>query len=800
MKERFFYSPSFLPWQISVVFFITGLFCTKLFLGGILFSSVLLLILWLNRVKFNLLVFFFVFLAGFMYGKVFLPLPKIKENVVLPKEKIFLRAKIEKVLLKPNKTLVMVVDDLKYFRGRRIKKLYGKGIWIWKNFSFIPSSGQIVKGKVFIRPIRGFLNPGGRDIKKYWASKGVFYKIFTYGKSSRLYFYGKRNFLDLIREKIRLKILKSYRETQGRGLLLTLLLGDKSEVSDATLSLIREGSLSHCFALSGMHLGFILFFGWIGAWLLGVFLPEIFYHIPRYKLTILISVPFVLFYLLLNHHVPSLLRSGLMFFFMSGLFLAGRPSFLIDGIFLSLLVFVFLLPNQLFEISLQLSYSAIISIAILLPYLYKLSVYLKNKILKFFLFTLGISLIAMIGVFPLICYYFGKTSFSLYLNLIFIPVIGWISLPSGIIGLIFSFIPFLEVLSKFFISLSIKSLDFLIAVLEFLKNHHLLNYVILPKPGWIEVLGFWIFCIGIFLVFKEKKNLIVIAIGLCMIFLPYSVNKLIQRRYLFNLTVLDVGDGESYLIKTKKGEKILINGGGTRFLKYGFGESIIANAITYRDLPKIKYVILTYPRFNRIRGLYFLLDHFYVDEFIYSGELPKNKWDMKVFLKTLKRLKNVKVVKKEAVLNEGELVFEIFRPLDLYKTKSKAPLWILLRKKGNKKYFSVFLSKIPDFPERIQRDLKVYILVTYFSRFDNLKRLKTLCKIINPKAVIISCGNKEICDAIYNTLKKLNIKVFSTADRGFIEVWVRSDSVKIKTFNKTFYFIPDLSYKLNRSF
>jgi competence protein ComEC len=132
-----------------------------------------------------------------------------------------------------------------------------------------------------------------------------------------------------------------------------LTLGDKRGLGD--YAAFQEAGLAHLLALSGLHVA-----------LLAAFLVLLLFPLgpPRYLLALL----GLLLYLLLAGPTPSLVRATLMAgLSLLGLFLGLGRAGLLSALGVAFLLQVLLAPWSLHSLSLQLSYLAVLGIALLLP-------------------------------------------------------------------------------------------------------------------------------------------------------------------------------------------------------------------------------------------------------------------------------------------------------------------------------------------------------------------------------------------------------------------------------------------------
>ena len=132
--------------------------------------------------------------------------------------------------------------------------------------------------------VRGFINPEGWDTRFHWRCRNVFFRAYTRGEKADIRLTGQpdnpRSWS--FRQHLRQVMLQSP-ASPGRGLLLALLTGDRSDLHASTVDVLRQASLSHSLALSGLHLGIAASLGFLLASLLARLRPSILLRLPRPK-------------------------------------------------------------------------------------------------------------------------------------------------------------------------------------------------------------------------------------------------------------------------------------------------------------------------------------------------------------------------------------------------------------------------------------------------------------------------------------------------------------------------------------
>ena len=139
---------------------------------------------------------------------------------------------------------------------------------------------------------------------------------------------------------------------RGRGLALALLLGDRKELHYSLKENFKKSGLSYLLALSGFHVSFF-----------SLVLLLFFKLIMGYNRSLVFVMVILIGYLLLTGFLPSLTRAIIMFFVALLFFKIGRFSLLLI-LMSSFLIHMILFPSDFYQFSFQLSYLAMLGIAL----------------------------------------------------------------------------------------------------------------------------------------------------------------------------------------------------------------------------------------------------------------------------------------------------------------------------------------------------------------------------------------------------------------------------------------------------
>ena len=85
------------------------------------------------------------------------------------------------------------------------------------------------------------------------------------------------------------------------------------------------------------------------------------------------------------------------------------------------------------------------------------------------------------------------------------------------------------------------------------------------------------------------------------------------------VTFLSVGQGDGALIEFPDGKTMLVDGGGGRNPDFDIGEKVVAPFLSYRSIDRLDYVVLSHAQLDHMGGLGFIVENFDVGEFWWNG-------------------------------------------------------------------------------------------------------------------------------------------------------------------------------------
>ncbi|MGQ9799163.1 MAG: DNA internalization-related competence protein ComEC/Rec2, partial [Ignavibacterium sp.] len=450
---------------------------------------------------------------------------------------------------------------------------------------------------------RDVRNPGEFDYRKFLFSKGIGGIINSYDSASIVILNKDFDFVkDLIfqsRKSID-KLIHKLHNNQTAGLLRGLLLADRTEIDYETKQNFVNSGVIHILAVSGLHVGYILLFFIVVFGRFNIYLRSILTIIGLLCFMIITGIP------------ASVFRATLMSIILIVAFLTGRSTNLLNSIALSAVIILLVKPSEILNPGFQLSYSAVLSIALIYPVIQKVinETAIKNSLVKNVLLFIGVSLSAQIGTLPFTLAYFNKLSLiSLFANLFVIPMAGIIvglAIVTLIIGSIFASIAiYLAIVNNIVTSLMMDLVRFSGSLnFAFIRIN---NFSLLDSIFFYSFISLLIYTYKISEKFLFKLLISLVAFANIYLFTQFDDKKLLPDG-LLSVLMIDVGQGDSFLIKFPNGQTALIDAGVVDPF-FDTGERIIIPLLDYLGIDKIDFGFVSHLDIDHYGGFASLIHH-----------------------------------------------------------------------------------------------------------------------------------------------------------------------------------------------
>lgn len=578
---------------------------------------------------------------------------------IAARDKVRISGSIDEVVTRPDKRERIILSRIKIRDGSTEMRLPGRMVVNWYQARRFVLPGREMAFTSRVKPVHSLANQGVWNSEFYWHKQNVFWRSYAVKSKSDVTLSKGADFWAQKRFELIKAVESGIDSLSGvwpekeieriKGISLALLFGERFYLENDFVDRVRRASLGHSLALSGMHLGMIVFVGWLVAGAAGSLFPRIYISLPRPKLAFFLAFPLCLLYVWLGQAPHSLVRSGLMFFFWGIFVCFGRSRNLTDALFAALAFILIINPLALFDLSLQLSALAVAGICVFQPtmsaVLNRVPCLFLRPAAFYFLGLLMITLAVNIFLLPVQSWTFGYLSGHLYLNLLWIPLLGMFILPLVFLGLLAGLL--FPAAAPFFYWAAGMIINPFADFLAFMDSHHWLDPFLVIRPGWGLMIAYYFFLLLIVCLFCYQRITRTIAVSAVLVLLAAAAPYLrdIPDKST-RLQLMDVGQGQCAFVRSPQGEFTIIDGGGSWNLDYDLGRRVVAPALSWRRCPRAKNCILSHGDIDHMRGLYYPLAHADIGTFWFNGIWP-DKLDGKLLFRSLDRGdESVRVLRK----------------------------------------------------------------------------------------------------------------------------------------------------------
>lgn len=462
-------------------------------------------------------------------------------------------------------------------------------------------------------------NPGEFDLRNYLQLKGIFAQCLV-DDSTRMLIDGRRGnwFLASLIYPLRRSIshfLDSLIGGEESKFLRGLAIGDRSEISPEVKTSFINSGVMHILAVSGLHVGLItiIFLGLLNA----LRIPE--------KPKVILLCAFLIFYIFLTGSAPSVVRAVVMAIVVLGAKLFERKSDILNSLAFAALVVLMVDAQQLFMAGFQLSFAAVLSIALLYPKFYSLEKNLpetlrQKSFVKAIFSLICVSLSAGLGTLPFTSFYFGKIPvIGLLANLVIVPMSG-IVLALGVTTIVVSFL--WTSLASFYAEAARLSASVLLESVKFFGNLSF-SYVDAHFTLWQTLIYYALLVVVVNVGWFTLKRFILFILVLLNLVVYGWLFGLLGNSSQLRITFLDVGQGDAIFLECPDGKNILIDA-GPRTLNTDAGRRFIIPFLKGKRVAHLDVVVVSHPHSDHLGGIPTVLRHFSIGQVIDAGSIVRS--------------------------------------------------------------------------------------------------------------------------------------------------------------------------------
>jgi len=442
-------------------------------------------------------------------------------------------------------------------------------------------------------------NPHQFDYSAYQKRKGIIGTISTAygGKAAPTGENRGKTFLKMAFAVKKRMLLAIENLPPKQGVFITgMLFGDKGNLSYQDRSILSQTGLMDAFAVSGVHVGFVVLFTLSLAHGLGL---------KKTGRLILVSVV-MCFYAAVSGFTPSVVRSGVMAILGLLAFSFGAKKDFLTALAAAALTLLFWNPQNVFDAGFQLSFLAAGGVIYLSPALTGLWTG-GRKVWQ----AAAAAASAQLALMPLLAYYF---------NILTVSGIVLGIAASGLVGLVVLLGLFSLMLCPVSINLAVIPLYLAgVAVEGIWQAAGIISrfpgsYLIVKTPSLMVIFLFYAFLLFLPVLVNrtwgKKFSAAFVVFLICLIAFPWGNHRL-------NVTFLDVGQGDCIFVQTPGKRNVLIDGGGRPARSsYDVGERVVLPFLKSLGISHLDLVINTHPHDDHVNGLKAVLRDMKVDQVV----------------------------------------------------------------------------------------------------------------------------------------------------------------------------------------
>lgn len=606
------------------------------------------------------------------------------------------------------------------------------------------------------------MNPKQFNYRNYLKSKNIYFTSNslknTIKENETTFFYKLKSGFYTYVENLFDKNLSKNNSSFAKSVVLA-----KTEYIDDEIQSFREVGISHILAVSGLHIGIIIFFIYKVLKTLGLDKNKIF----------IINIFILIFYLFLIDFPPGAVRATAMYTLgITAYFLKVRLNHLVMITSLAI-AYLFYNPFLIYNLSFILSFISYISIFIIYPKIRKYA-YPQNFIKDSISLTIAINM----GILPINLSYFNRINLlSLLSNLFLVPLyslgillcFAMITL-GGVKGIHLNIIA----------NITESILDIANKLIEILLKINTFN-IYGPSPSLLYIIFFY-FILYLTLNLSAFKNISALFSKIVTPYLIYVLLTIVLiskvNESKLKIEYLYVGQGDCTIV-SYKGSSYLIDTGGSKNSEKSPGEIYTLNYLQKMGIRHIKGIFISHFDSDHVEGIVHLIPKIKIDKVYINKHLPKNSIYRKIVDSNIPIIE----LKEGNTLSFDEDVnIKVKNSYIENRNDNDNSMVLLLEAFNNKFLFTGDISR------EVENNLdlpKVTVLKVGHHGSETSTSLDLLEKT-QPKLAVISSGIRNSYGHpninVLKNLKKADVKTLRTDVNGLINVEVTGEKINISAF------------------
>lgn len=458
-------------------------------------------------------------------------------------------------------------------------------------------------------------NPGAFDFEQYCFDRHI---ALVGGASSSVEVIDPAvSRMEQVRQRVR-QLLQPIPAGQ-QGVLLALLLADRSRITVNVEEQFAASGAAHLLAISGLHIGMVAGWFFVIAWWLLTRREVWIIHLPVRTIALIGGVLAAALYAAFAGWPLPTQRAVLMAVAGAVAWSLRRRNRPLNTLAAALILILVLDPGAIISVSLWLSFAAVAALLLWPSATPKTG---RNHWLAWLNGLFWVSLVASLATLPVIAWVFGRIpTYSLIANLIAVPFYGLWILPLALAGAVMAVVGMDLIAGKLF-GWAAMGIDVCQGVLAEIHQWPAGNLWIPEFPVAISLLygGGLLFAIRLW----QRKQTIGLSVAAMTValFLLWVVPERAPESP--QLHVWDVGQGASASLMMPDGSLMMIDAPGRYGSRFN-GGTLAAAGLRHAGMVHADVLVLTHAQSDHAGGAVRLLDHLRNVNELWLADVPANR-------------------------------------------------------------------------------------------------------------------------------------------------------------------------------
>ncbi|MBT4518368.1 MAG: DNA internalization-related competence protein ComEC/Rec2 [Halieaceae bacterium] len=468
--------------------------------------------------------------------------------------------------------------------------------------------GERWRFQVILKKPWGLANPGTFNVQDWYAQKGIDGTGSVRIKGAQRLSVEHGGWHHRLRQRVSNRVAMLDLDSDVQGVLRAVTVADKSGLDASLWTLMQHFGVNHLLVISGLHIGLCAGLGYVLGKgvsrliiLLGVsWLPWV---LPG-----LFALAFGFAYAAMAGFALSTVRALCMLgcYVLAGF--SGRSSTAWNSLLLAALIVVLLNPLALVGSGFWLSFTAVAC-------LLWLSQWQQSRGWRRALSTHGYMSLAML---PMGAWWFGGASqVAALANILMVPLVGLVIVPLALLAMMAMFLGLeVETLLWRAAAWPVEQILPLAYAVQGHSDPGLYRHMLAgPLPFVLALLGI------VLVVVPDSPRLRLLALLLVVPLILKSATGQSSSDYFAKLTILDVGQGTSVVLRSKTRTLVYDTGGGDP-IGNNMARSVVLPYLRAQGVESIDNLLISHPDQDHSAGTIAILQAMPVRQLLYGGDLP----------------------------------------------------------------------------------------------------------------------------------------------------------------------------------